>query len=145
MRHVIECHDWSKSAVGAPAEWPRTLTTLVALIRASDQPMYVAWGDSRILIYNDAYAGLLGDKHPGAFGRPFSEVWSNAHPALAALVDRVFAGESVSMDDISPQIGEGGATQQLRQERIAMTFPYENAAWNDDAVLERYELSTKQA
>ena len=35
---------------------------------------------------------------------------------------------------------DDAATQQLRQERIAMTFPYENAAWNDDAVLERYEL-----
>lgn len=31
-------------------------------------------------------------------------------------------------------------TQQTRSERIVLTFPHDPTSWNDDAVLERYEL-----
>jgi len=51
------------------------LRTLVRVMLSSRQPMFVAWGIDRTLIYNDAYAPMLGERHPAALGRPFSETW----------------------------------------------------------------------
>ena len=83
------------------ANWPQPLQTVVAITLASRQPMFVAWGPQRILIYNDAYAPLLGPRHPDAFGRPFFAVWPEVIEDVGPLMDRVFAGEPVHMDDIT--------------------------------------------
>jgi hypothetical protein len=39
----------------------------------SGQPMFIAWGPERILLYNDSYSSMLGSRHPKAFARPFFE------------------------------------------------------------------------
>ena len=38
--------------------------------------MFVAWGAELGFLYNDAYAEILGVKHPDAIGRRFYEIWS---------------------------------------------------------------------
>ena len=53
------------------------------------QPMFVVWGRSRSLVYNDAYVDVLGSKHPAALGRPFLDVWDEARTDLEPLVDQV--------------------------------------------------------
>ena len=39
-------------------------------VLASGLPHTILWGRDFIHIYNDAYADLLGTKHPAAFGQP---------------------------------------------------------------------------
>ena len=70
------------SALGAPASWLVTLKTLVGVMLTAKQPMFVVWGRSRSLVYNDAYVDVLGSKHPAALGRPFLDVWDEARTDL---------------------------------------------------------------
>jgi PAS domain S-box-containing protein len=93
--------DWSATQLGHPSGWPQSLRSIVALILASGKPMFIVWGPARTLVYNDAYASLLGNKHPGSLGAPFFSVWSDAQNDVAALFDRLFGGTVVDLDDIS--------------------------------------------
>ena len=99
MAGAIRRFDWSVT-LGDPVGWPQPLKTLVGVMLAAGQPMFVAWGPKRVLLYNDAYAPLLADRHPAALGLPFLSVWSEVATQLTPLLDRVFAGEPVHMADL---------------------------------------------
>jgi hypothetical protein len=43
------------------------------------------WGEDLVMVYSDAYARILGDKHPGALGRPAGEVWPENGPVVAGF------------------------------------------------------------
>ena len=93
--------DWSSSPLGSPQTWALPLRTLVAVMLGSHQPMFVVWGPTRILLYNDAYAEILGRKHPEALGRSFLDVWSEIRSDLAPIVEETYAGKALHMDDIT--------------------------------------------
>jgi PAS domain S-box-containing protein len=113
MRCAIERQDWSKTSAGAAVDWPVALRTLVALILESGLPMFIAWGELRTLIYNDAYVPLLGHKHPAALGQPFFDVWREARGTIIPLVDRVFSGEAITMDDIALDLDRRGGLAEV--------------------------------
>jgi PAS domain-containing protein len=97
---LMRARDWSASPLGPPGCWPQPLRTLVGIMLASTQPMFVAWGPARAMLYNDGYAPMCGARHPWALGRPFDEVWSDILADVGPIMDRAYAGESTSMDDI---------------------------------------------
>lgn len=100
MKAAIFNRDWSQSPLGDRRNWPSQLTTLVGVVLASNQPMFVAWGPKRTLIYNDAYGEILASKHPSALGEDLMEVWSDIRSDLAPIVERTYAGEPIEMADI---------------------------------------------
>lgn len=85
---------------------------LLSTMFASRQPMFVGWGRAAHLIYNDAYAVILGDKHPASLGRPLLDVWPEISAEIAPLIDRVFAGEAIRMDDIALRIDRGHGMEE---------------------------------
>ena len=98
---IIRCHDWVNTPIGRPADWPESLQTLVGVMIAARQPVFIAWGPDRALIYNAPYTGVLGGKHPGVLGCDFLDVWSELRADLSPLFDQVRRGEAVHMDDIT--------------------------------------------
>ena len=90
---------WADTAFGPPDGWPVALRTAVELMLRSTLPMYVAWGPRRGLLYNDAYAPLLGTRHPDALGAEFATVWPEVWPALRTAFDEVLAGSAVFQED----------------------------------------------
>lgn len=101
MAMLIRSHDWSVGPLGPPETWPQPLRTLLDVMLGSAQPMFVAWGPARTLIYNDAYAEILAAKHPAALGQPFLEVWHEIQADLVPIVEQAYRGEPVRMDDIT--------------------------------------------
>lgn len=97
---MLRARDWSASPLGPPQAWPHPLRTLVAVLLGSNQPMFIAWGPERTLLYNDAYAEVLASKHPDAMGRDFLEVWSEIREDLTPIVEQAYAGQPVHMADI---------------------------------------------
>lgn len=97
---LIRSLDWSATPLGPPETWPSQLRTIVGIMLGSNQPMFVAWGPQRLLLYNDCYAEILARKHPGAMGRPFFEAWSELVDSVGPIMDRAYAGESIFMDNI---------------------------------------------
>jgi PAS domain S-box-containing protein len=58
----------------------------------SKVPMCLAWAPTLDCLYNDAYAELIGTKHPSALGRPLVEHLPELWPELRPLVERTLAG-----------------------------------------------------
>ena len=104
MGAAMRAYDWGSSPLGAPEGWPQPLKTLVGLLLAADQPMFIGWGPEYNFFYNDAYAPMLADRHPAALGRPCLEVWAEVRSELAPLFERVSRGEPVHMEDITLQL-----------------------------------------
>jgi PAS domain S-box-containing protein len=101
MGALIRAHDWAATPLGSPEEWPHGLKTLVGVMLGSNQPMFIAWGPERTLLYNDAYAEILVQKHPAALGHDFLEVWHEIRSDLLPIVKQAYGGEPVHMDDIT--------------------------------------------
>ncbi|WP_158807880.1 PAS domain-containing sensor histidine kinase [Beijerinckia sp. L45] len=112
MGTAMRDHDWDSSYLGRPENWPQPLKTLVGILLAADQPMFVAWGAEHVLLYNDGYAPMLADRHPGALGRPFFEVWPEVEAELTPLFDRVAGGEPIHMADISLELDRAGRARE---------------------------------
>ena len=93
MSALIRAKDWSRTRLGDPDHWSPSLTLVVNLVLASGFPMAVRWGSDFVMIYNDGYRPILGDKHPRALGLPFSEVWPEVQTVLAPLHESILSGE----------------------------------------------------
>ena len=129
MAEIIRAHDWSGSPLGPMADWCVVLRTVTDMVLGALQPMYLNWGPDHILIYNDAYVPILGAKHPAALGRPFLEVWSEVRDRLTPLIDDVFSGNAVHMDDL-PLLVDRGAEREL----VNFAFSYTPVRAPDGAV-----------
>ncbi|WP_165924792.1 PAS domain-containing protein [Lysobacter sp. N42] len=100
MGERVRSFDWAATPLGPPGRWPSALKTIVSVLLASNQPMFVAWGAQRTLIYNDQYAAILGAKRD-ALGRDFLDVWDEIRADLEPLVAATLRGEPVYNPDIT--------------------------------------------
>jgi PAS domain S-box-containing protein len=92
--------DWSRHALGPPARWPQSLQTIVPIMLASRFAMRVLWGREMIVLYNDAYRPVLGErKHPAAMARPMRESYLEIWEIIEPMFLRVLAGETIALDD----------------------------------------------
>ena len=96
----IRAHDWSRTPLGPIEAWPQSLRSALSICLGSRFPIVLYWGTERIVLYNDAYAEILGKKHPWALGRACREVWSEIWDVIAPMLDGVVAsGEATWSDD----------------------------------------------
>lgn len=112
MGQRIREHNWAQSPLGIPETWPLSLRTGVSIILGSSQPMFVAWGPEHILLYNDAYAHLLGNNHPRALGEPFLQTWAEIRDVLLPIIEKTYSGTSVDMTDIMLMINRSGHAEE---------------------------------
>jgi PAS domain S-box-containing protein len=82
MGALIRGRDWTHSALGAMDDWPQSLRSALGIVLRSTSPSALFWGEQHIFLYNDAWADMLGARHPAALGCPASEVWPEAWRAL---------------------------------------------------------------
>jgi len=100
MAELIRAFDWSRTPIGPQEQWSASFRTIVDVLLATQFPVALLWGRELILIYNDAYRVICGDKHPAALGRSTREIWSEVwhinQPIFAAVMDR---GETLWFED----------------------------------------------
>ena len=94
MAARVAAYDWSRTPLGPRESWSPSLKLIVATILASQFPMAVRWGPDFVLIYNDGYLPMLGDKHPRALGIPFREAWPELQEQFAPLHQRDAGGRA---------------------------------------------------
>ena len=112
MIDLLRRYDWSATPLGARADWPFSLHTTVDLMMASGHAMCLASGPERTLLYNDAYAAVLGARHPAAFGMRLEEIWSYVWSEIGPLVARTFAGETATFHDMPLTMTRNGFPEQ---------------------------------
>jgi len=94
MPGLIAAMDWGATPLGPMAGWSPSLRMAVDIVIASGFPMALRWGPQFVLIYNDGYRAILGQKHPRALGRPASEVWPEVWPQIEGFHQTIHSGDS---------------------------------------------------
>jgi PAS domain S-box-containing protein len=113
MGKLIRAKDWSKTALGDPADWPQSLCTMVAVILGNPFAMYIAWGSEHTQLYNDAYRLILGaTKHPQALGSStqdsFPEIWH----IIESIFIGAMNGKAVGFSDFMVSLNRNGFLEE---------------------------------
>ncbi|KAA0122356.1 PAS domain S-box protein [Methylobacterium sp. P1-11] len=130
MGALMRDRDWSTTSLGPREHWPHSLIVLMRVMLSSRQPMFIAWGADRTLVYNDSYAPMLGARHPAALGRPFFETWPEVRDEVGSLMNRVFAGDPVHMDDLQLTLHRNGYPEEAH-----FAFSYTPVPGEDGSVI----------
>lgn len=103
----------SSSLLGEPESWPVSLKSALSICLGSRFPMAIYWGDDLTLLYNDAWAPILGSKHPWALGRSAREVWPEIWDSIGPLFEQVRAtGDSTYSEDSLLLMHRHGYTEE---------------------------------
>ncbi|WP_426104154.1 hybrid sensor histidine kinase/response regulator [Massilia sp. TSP1-1-2] len=129
VRACLRSIDWQACPLGPPAAWPSELSAVVNLMLNSRFPMFVAWGPELIFLYNDDYATIMGDKHPGGLGQRFEQVWGEIWPVIAPIAADAMAGRSSYFEDLPLMIKRDASVQ-----RAWFTFSYSPVAGSGGGV-----------
>ncbi|MGM9498563.1 ATP-binding protein [Desertifilum tharense IPPAS B-1220] len=90
MARRMRSLDWSQTRLGSIETWPQSLRSALSICLNSRFPIAIYWGTDFLLLYNDAWRPIVGDKHPWALGRPgrevWSEIWDDIGPELAEVL-----------------------------------------------------------
>ena len=110
---LIAQHDWAATPLGPLSGWPQSLKTATTILLHSAVPMALLWGPDGIMIYNDAYAGVAGDRHPGLLGAKVREGW----PEVADFNDHVLrtglTGKTLALRDFEMALNRSGRPDRL--------------------------------
>jgi PAS domain S-box-containing protein len=96
---LINEYDWSVNPLGPIPHWPESLKGAVRVMMAASTPMVMLIGPDGILIYNDAYAGFAGSRHPQIFGLPATEAWPEIADFNRDKIAMGLRGESLILRD----------------------------------------------
>lgn len=100
MADQIRGHAWEQTILGPISSWPSELVVAVNLLLSSKLISCILWSADKLLIYNDLYQPLLGNK-PSALGKPFLDVWDEIREqANAIITPPLTVGESNLFDKV---------------------------------------------
>lgn len=102
MASRIKDYPWHNSPLGAATSWSAALNTAIQLCLGSRMCGCIYWGPQHLIMYNDAYASILGTKHPWALGRPAYEVWPEIFDVIGPLLERTYHHKETTGDDDAP-------------------------------------------
>ncbi|RBR11816.1 uncharacterized protein FIESC28_08855 [Fusarium coffeatum] len=83
--------DWAATPLGPIEDWPADLRSMSNLIMGSPHPAAMYWGPQFVIIYNEAYLDLAGQKHPKLMGACYmdawSEIWDEIKPVFKSALE----------------------------------------------------------
>jgi signal transduction histidine kinase len=131
MSELVSSYDWASSPLGSDATWPDSLKAAVRIMLTSGFPMWMAWGPELTFLYNDAYARTtLSKRHPGALGRPATEVWPEIWDEIGPLIQRVMeTGEACWEEALQLILERNGYPEETYH-----TFSYSPLAGQDGQI-----------
>ncbi|MDX2243301.1 MAG: ATP-binding protein [Leptolyngbyaceae cyanobacterium bins.302] len=113
MARLMRSHDWTQTPLGSPVHWSQSLRSTLSICLNSRFPIAIYWGADHVLLYNDAWRPIVGDKHPWALGRPGREVWSEIWDDIGAELAGVLAsGEGTFHKDDLLSMRRFGYTEE---------------------------------
>ncbi|SDS47239.1 PP2C family protein-serine/threonine phosphatase [Actinoplanes derwentensis] len=123
--------DWDATTLGPVDGWSSTLLMAVSTALQTRFPVTLLWGPEHVLVYNEAYVPLIGDKHPAALGRPAREVFPEIWDTIGPMLDSVSAGSgAVWFSDLRLLMDRWGFLEECY-----FTFSY-SAVTNDSGGIE---------
>jgi anti-sigma regulatory factor (Ser/Thr protein kinase) len=105
---LVRAFGWAQTPLGPVDSWDPIVRATVEVMLASPVPMALAYGKELVLIYNDAYADVIGGKHPAALGQPAAE-------DLVDVVGEVFRSGGPFLEPEAQVTLPGGADGHTQQ------------------------------
>ncbi|KAF3033086.1 hypothetical protein E8E12_003379 [Didymella heteroderae] len=125
--------NWASTALGPIEFWSNDLRAMCNLIMASPHPAAMYWGEELVAIYNEAYIGLAGQKHPTLMGQSYKVAWAEIWDEVKDVFQNArLTGQATMKDDdclfmkrsgfleetyfswsIIPMVGEDGTVMGL--------------------------------
>jgi signal transduction histidine kinase/ActR/RegA family two-component response regulator len=153
MASVLRGLDWNSTPLGSPDAWPVTLRNIVGISLASPTPMCLIWGGDAALLYNDAWAKLLGlTDHASVVARSGRDVWKSLWEQISSTLEHVKSEQQTKvLEDVSygdqhvslalvPVWGEGDRVDGILVEAHEADAPIESRAKDDFLSLFGHEL-----
>jgi PAS domain S-box-containing protein len=116
---LIAQHDWAATPLGPLKAWPQSLKTTVGILLHASLPMCLLWGEDGVMLYNDAYAAVAGERHPGLLGMKVREGWPETADFNDQVVRTGLAGRTLTLRDFELMLNRTG-----RPERVWMNLDY---------------------
>lgn len=95
VKQLINSFDWNGTSLGAQDSWPANLKVILSLVLNTSLPMVIYWGKTNIALYNDAYAKVIGTKHPALLGRPLMDIWPERKAYFNQIVSSIYQKETI--------------------------------------------------
>jgi len=139
LRPAYEAVAWAATPLGPVESWSPALRASLDLLLGSRFPITLLWGEQHVLVYNEAYVELIGDKHPGALGRPAREIFPEAWPVIGPMMARVReTGVASHVEDEYLPLTRSGYLEECY-----FTFSYSAVRGADGAVEGLIDISTE--
>jgi len=100
LSHLIRTFNWEPTPLGPIERWPQNIRSYVEVMLNCGFPATLQWGRELTLLYNDAYAPIIGTRHPIALGQPLLETFPEIREAYEPIRQRVWKGETVVLEDM---------------------------------------------
>jgi PAS domain S-box-containing protein len=115
---AAHAHDWAATPLGPMEQWPPALKVAAGMVLGSNIPMVVGWGPDLLLVHNDSYGEVLGDRG-ATLGRPIREAWAASWDVVGPNVQRIVQGETIYLEAAPRVVRRDG-----RPETAWLTFCY---------------------
>ncbi len=113
MGKLLRTAGYLNTPIGNPDTWTDSLRAAVNIAINSGFPIAIYWGDDFILLYNDSYSPILGNKHPWALGKPGNVAWAEIWPGLEEEFESVLnQGNSIRRPDALLLMHRHGYTEE---------------------------------
>ena len=110
---LIAEKDWSATPLGPLADWPACLANATSLLLRSHVPIVMLWGPEGVMLYNDAYSGFAGGRHPELLGSNVREGWTEVADFNDNVMRVGLAGETLHYRDQELTLHRNGAPEQV--------------------------------
>ncbi|NQE61951.1 PAS domain S-box protein [Caulobacter sp. RHG1] len=101
---LVAAKDWSTTPLGPIEDWAPCLTNAVSILLRSRVPIVMLWGVEGVMLYNDAYSGFAGGRHPELLGSNVREGWR----------------EVADFNDNVMRVGLAGGTLHYRDQELTL-------------------------
>lgn len=110
---LIRERDWAATPLGPIDGWTLELRATVGNIVNSPVAKVLMWGPAHVMIYNDAYTGIIGDKHPGAMGGCVDKVLPEVWDWNRAMLETGFRGEQTQSRNVAMTLKHGDGSEDF--------------------------------
>ncbi|KAG8743481.1 hypothetical protein FRC10_011954 [Ceratobasidium sp. 414] len=113
---LFDTFPWETTSLGPRESWPTSLKLMASLV----------------MIYNDAYAKMIGTKHPSIFGQNGSIAWGELWDSLAPVSEQARNGQATCKTD--DQIFFNSLTEAHLPEEVYHSWHW-TPIWQEDGTV----------
>ncbi|KAI4719758.1 hypothetical protein E4T48_04057 [Aureobasidium sp. EXF-10727] len=133
---LVQNVDWAATSIGAIDDWPPELLLLFHLIILDPQPRILVLGQDKVLLYNEAYAEFVGEKHPAAIGQPLQIVFPETYDMANPILDHCTSTGRASIEkSFSMPLKRNGRLLEIHMSWVFIPFPKKSSLTGTSVIL----------